>query len=302
MTEFMSVGLDKKQELDSIFKTENSRSADYCFGNAYMWKNRFEESYTVHDGRLIMLLSRREGRFFAYPVGTGDIKSAVALMREVSRGLDMPLRMCGVCKNHAAELEAAFPGKFSFIEDRDFSDYLYSAEKLSGYAGRELHAKRNFCNRFEAEYENAWRFLPLTRENISDCIALLDRWDREAEGEKTDGLEFERDAVMLGFESFEELELEGGVLYARDEPIGFTVGEKISDDTFCVHFEKAHTDIAGAYAMVCREFAKMIRAKHLEIRYVNREDDMGLQSLRRSKLSYKPETILMKYIAQWVEQ
>ena len=80
--------------------------------------------------------------------------------------------------------------------------------------------------------------------------------------------------------------------------LAVTVGEVINSDTFCTHFEKAYTDIDGAYTMLCREMARMVMAKHPDVRYVNREDDMGNPALRTSKLSYKPEEILIKYIVR----
>ena len=80
---------------------------------------------------------------------------------------------------------------------------------------------------------------------------------------------------------------------------GFSLGEMASPDTFNVHFEKAEIDINGAYPMVCRELTRMVMQNHPDLRYVNREDDMGIESLRKSKLSYKPEFLLEKYKARW---
>ena len=297
MLKLNEIDIYSKPEIERIFKAENSGSADYCFGNVYMWNKRFRQEWALSGNRLIMLLDRREGRYFAFPVGAGDIKSAIADMEELSSEPELPLRICGVCEEHKAQLEEAFPGGFVFVEDRDFSDYLYNIDKLADYPGKELHAKRNFCNRFEAEHAGSWSFEPLTGERIPDCTELLRVWNDDAAGDKAEGIEYERDAIMRAFEHFDGLGLEGGVLYAEGSPVGFTVGEKISSDCFCVHFEKAHAELAGAYAMVCREFARMIREKHPEISYVNREEDMGLDSLRQSKLSYKPAMILKKYLA-----
>ena len=92
------------------------------------------------------------------------------------------------------------------------------------------------------------------------------------------------------------------MLYANGEIMGFTMGEFASRDTFDVHFEKARVDINGAYPMVCRELTRMLIAKHPNLKYMNREDDMGLESLRTSKLSYKPEYLLKKYTARWIDE
>ena len=96
--------------------------------------------------------------------------------------------------------------------------------------------------------------------------------------------------------------LEGGVLRSGGKVLGFSVGEMTGRETFDVHFEKAEISINGAYPMVCRELARQVMAGHPGLRYINREEDMGMESLRRSKLSYKPEFLLKKYLARWVDE
>ena len=103
------------------------------------------------------------------------------------------------------------------------------------------------------------------------------------------------------FMRYDALGLEGGALFAEGRLIGFTIGEVISSDTFDVHFEKAYASIPGAYPMVCREFARQIMADHPNIVYLNREDDMGSEGLRRAKESYQPTVLLEKYVADWKE-
>ena len=97
---------------------------------------------------------------------------------------------------------------------------------------------------------------------------------------------------------YEKLGLEGGVLRSGGKIIGFSMGEMAGRDPFDVHFEKADIDINGAYPMVCRELTRMVMQNHPELLYMNREDDMGLESLRTSKLSYKPEFMVRKFTAR----
>jgi hypothetical protein len=73
-----------------------------------------------------------------------------------------------------------------------------------------------------------------------------------------------------------------------------------SSDTFNVHVEKAAADVNGAYPMVCRELSRMLLEKHPGLVWLNREDDMGLESLRKAKESYKPAFLLRKYAAKWI--
>lgn len=297
--ELLSIGLDSKDMMEPYFRAENSRSADFCFGNIYMWDERYLQAAAPMGDRLLTRLVRNGETYFAYPVGSGDVTAAIEEMHKLCRKQGIALKICGITEEHKKELEAAFPEQLNMYEDRDFSDYIYSVDKLSSYSGKALHAKKNYCNRFEKEHE--WSFVPLDESNIPDCIRMLDEWTEESSDRLTGDISFEHSAVLRGFEHFDELGLMGGALYAEGRLIGFSVGEKISDDTFCTHFEKAYPDIAGAYPMVCRELARMVGAKYPEVCYVNREDDMGHETLRKSKLSYKPEYVLMKYVAIWKE-
>ena len=195
---------------------------------------------------------------------------------------------------------AEYPCCFEYREDVNYADYIYLAEKLATYSGKKLHAKRNHCNRFEAEHE--WEFVPLTRERIPQCLVMLDEWNEENAERLEKSIRFERNALNRAFAAFEPLGLEGGVLLSGGRVLGFTVGQMTSPDTFVVHFEKAYSGIQGAYPMVCREFAKMAMERHPGLKYINREDDMGLESLRQSKLSYRPEFLLKKFTARWTNE
>ena len=141
--------------------------------------------------------------------------------------------------------------------------------------------------------------MPLTRELIPGCLDMLDVWSEENAERLDKSIVYEHTAIVRAFAAFEKLGLEGGVLYANDRIVGFTLGELACEDTFDVHFEKAEGALNGAYPMTCRELTRMLMAKYPSLRYINREDDMGIEALRRSKESYKPAYLLKKYTATW---
>ena len=290
------LSLEQQKDIEKIFKVENSRSADFCFGNYYMWDKRFEQHIAVIGGRLVTLLTRNGEKWFAFPVGSGDAAPALDFMKAYCLDADIPLKICGICHEHLPLLDSGF----LVASDRDFSDYIYGIGALSSYSGKHLHGKKNFCNRFEKEHE--WHFEPMTRKNIPLCMEMLRQWHIEEDVRLEGSIVYENDAIRTGFENFEALGLEGGVLFADNSVAGFCMGEALNGDTFCVHFEKAFSRLDGAYPMVCREMAKLIKATRPEICYVNREDDMGTPSLRKSKLSYKPEFILEKHTAIWQKE
>lgn len=297
MIPFTVPALSDKAWVDRIVMSENSPSADYNFGNIYIWDARYRPLISRFDGRLLTRIVYEDKPAFVFPVGSGPLRPAVDALLAYAASMQFPLVLRGVTERHRGELECAYPGRFDFIEDVNSEDYIYLAGKLSTYSGKALHAKKNHCNRFEAE--NDWSFVPLTPALIPECRAMLSVWSEENAGRLDESISFEKAAIERLFNAYSALGMEGGVLYADGRAVGFTIGEFSSFDTFDVHIEKADAEINGAYPMVCREFVKLLLSRHSQLTYINREDDMGLESLRRSKLSYKPEYILKKYTARW---
>ena len=297
---FKPVTLCDKCWVDRIVMSENSPSADFNFGNIYIWDKRYRQLICRFGERMLTKLRYAGKPFFVFPIGSGPLRPAVEALRDYAAEQGYhPFLLRGITEKNRAELDEAFPGRFSYREDPDNADYLYLAEKLATYAGKALHGKKNHCNRFEAE--NVWDFVPLTRELIPGCLDMLDLWSEENAERLDPSVSFEHDAIVRAFAAYEELGLEGGVLRVEGKIVGFTVGEMTSADTFDVHFEKAEGSINGAYPMVCREFTRMLMEKHPGLVYINREDDMGLEPLRRSKLSYKPVALVKKYTARWID-
>lgn len=299
MINFKTVTLCDKQWVDEIVMSENSPSADYNFGNIYIWDKHYRQLIARHGDRMITKL-RYDGKpAFAFPIGTGELKPAIEALREFTEYRHYPLVIRGITEKHKEMMESEYPGCFEYEEDEDCADYIYRAERLATYSGKALHSKKNHCNRFLAEHAD-WEFVPLSRELIPGCLDMLDMWSEDNSERLDSSIAYEHDAIIRAFAAFERLGLEGGVLRADGKIIGFTVGEMCSEDTFNVHFEKAEISIQGAYPMVCRELCRMLMEKHPGLIYINREDDMGIESLRRSKLSYKPEYLLKKYTARWI--
>ena len=299
MINFRPVTLCDKPWIDEIVAAEGSRSADYNFGNIYIWDGRYRQLVARLDGRMLTKLRYAGKPAFVFPIGTGPLRPAVEALRDyaASRGYD-PFCLRGITEEHRALLEDEYPGRFSFTEDTDNADYIYEAGRLATYAGKALPGKKNHCNRFEAE--NDWSFVPLTRALIPGCLDMLDLWTEENAERLDKSIVHEHTAIVRAFAAFEKLSLEGGVLYANGKIVGFTLGEMICPDTFDVHFEKADGSLNGAYPMTCRELTRMLMAKYPDLRFLNREDDMGIEPLRRSKESYKPAYLLKKYTARWI--
>lgn len=296
MIQFKAIELSDKSWIDAAVRAEDCRSADFNFANMFMWDSSYRQLVAPLDGRVAAKPKYMQQPFFAFPIGEGDLKTAILRLCDYSASRGFPFCVKGVTAQHREQLEALFPDRLHFTEDRDHFDYIYLAEKLAALSGKKLHAKRNHINRF-IETHGDWRFERMTSAHLPACRAMLEAWIRQyrASGASMDGVAEEHAAIDCAFAHFDALGLEGGVLYVGEKLIAFTVGERISSDTYNIHFEKAYSDIQGAYPMINREFVRQILDRHSDVLYINREDDMGLENLRRAKQSYYPDFMVEKY-------
>ena len=289
-----------KAWVDGLLARGNYRGCDYNFTNLYVWKKTYGVEIAQWNGFLFTHLCGRMGCSYLYPAGVGDIAGAIRMLEADAAGRDQPLRLVCLTRGQMAELEEFFPGRFTYVADRDGYDYLYEIDRLADLGGKKLHAKRNHINRF-MENNPTWVYEEITPDSLAECLEMDREWyrrslQREGEAEERD-LGDEGIALRTAMEDYQALGLEGGLIRVYGEVVAFTMGDKLSTDTYDVHFEKAYGELQGAYAMINREFARWVRQRHPEIKYLNREDDMGVEGLRKAKLSYYPDLLVEKYAA-----
>lgn len=293
MIELHSVTLEDKAWIDTLVWAEGSSSADFNFGNIFLWDHAYCQRVGRLGDRVLAMPCYEKQPFFAWPVGKGELAPVLREMKEYANAQGFPLVLRGVTPEHLPLLDKLYPGKYTAEPDRDYWDYLYTTEKLATLSGKKLHSKRNHINRFVEE--NDWRFEPMTKEHFPACQELLDMWMASCGEDEQDGIYEEYEALQKAFRYYDALGLDGGTLWSGDKLIAFTIGEPICEHTFDVHFEKAMSLIQGSYAMINREFVRYIQQKYPTIRWINREDDTGRLSLRKSKLSYYPDKMVEKY-------
>ncbi len=296
MLDFKPIELKDRAWMDSLLSEEHSRSADFRFNNFYLWKDTYRSMVCTVGDRLGVRVMLSEAKpFYFYPAGRGPLEEILSALEEDAARYGAPLSLWGVTEEKQEILEKAFPHRFVFSENRPAFDYVYAAEKLEKLPGKKLHGKRNHIRRFEQAHR--WAFVPLTPQRLEDCWEMNNAWIREKEKNGGKVNHSERNAIRRALDHFEELGLEGGLLEAEGKVIGFTLGEGQTKDTFTVHFEKAFSQIQGAYPMINRCFVQYLRQIYPQLRYINREDDMGLENLRKAKESYQPDFLIAKYTA-----
>ena len=282
------LSLIHKEPYAAIARTAPSPGADHAFSNLYLWNDLYHHSLAFLGDRVAVRFGAIGDYQYLFPIGTGDLHPAIDALLSAERSL----RLVALTEQELTELLEAYPDTFEVTETRDIADYLYGAESLATLAGKKLHGKRNHINAFSAAHQ--WSVAPLTPADFDTCRSILAAWGAEHEG---DSVENERIAAERAFGAFERLELQGALLTADGSPVAFTAGSMITQDTLCVHFEKALPAFGGAYPVINREFVRLMRESFPSLTTGNREDDMGLANLRAAKLSYRPTALLRKFTA-----
>ena len=297
-TQFKRAELEDQEIISHYFEHHTSRSCERTFANVYLWSRQYPVKWAIIKNALVFKSEDENHVSFAYPAGAPeDVKNALEEMMEYSKAKGRPFLMYNVTPEYFAQLEEWYPGRFQIEYDRDSADYVYESEKLATLSGKKLHGKRNHINKFKKTYN--YEYTPITADRIQECLDLEAEWCKVNNCDQHEGTGNERRALIYALHNFDALGLTGGILHVEGKIAAFTFGMPINQDTFGVHVEKADTRIDGAYAMINYEFANHIPEQYI---YINREEDLGIEGLRKAKLSYQPAIILEKYIACLKEQ
>ncbi|MDR1859297.1 MAG: phosphatidylglycerol lysyltransferase domain-containing protein [Bacteroidales bacterium] len=292
MMDFKTVEITDKQVIDKYITGNMYRGCDFCFANMFAWQPLYRTCFAEYGETLFIRNRDSSGAFFyLMPLGKMPLHDALNLLTDDARHQNIPFTMKNITQPMCAEIEQAMPDKFDFRRHRENDEYIYLSENLISLAGGKLHGKRNHVNRFKFLYPD-WEYHPLTTEaQLLSCARMTDEWEHQND-EITDSLRYDYIAITLMLRNFHALNLHGGYITAEGKTVAFSIGEPLTDDTFVVHAEKALNSFDGAYSIINQQFAEHEAAR---FRYINREEDMGLENLRKAKLSYHPEFMLEEY-------
>jgi hypothetical protein len=286
MIEFKKVMLSDKGWVRELLSYSGYQGCEYTFGNNFIWQSIYETKIARYKD--FYLLKGSGGYFF--PAGRGDFREAIEALRSDADECGCFLNFVTMNRASMQWLRENYP-EYGFESKSDFSDYVYNYEDLAGLKGKKYHSKRNFINRFKLNQN--WCYEPISERNIDECKVMNERWLAENDCCDRD-LESENCAVRNGLRHFFELDFTGGLLRVDGEVIAFTFGEPVTDEMFVVHAEKAFTNFQGSYPTINNEFVTNALCGY---KYINREEDMGLENLRKAKLSYNPAFMEEKFKA-----
>ena len=290
MLEFTPLTPESKAFYDAYLMHCGERGCEYNFANLFLWGR---QKATLHEGNLAFFCQFNRRSVYLFPLGK-NLKPTLDAIISDSRKRGIPCRITSLTAADQEMLESWYPNQFYFHADRDSYDYIYSIDALADLAGKKLQKKRNHCNRFRLLHPH-YGATPITEENTPAVLAMLEQWYAQKKQEDpTADFHLEQTAITKALRHRQALGMEGLVLTDKGRILAMTLGSPLSEDTFDVQFEKAAAGYDGAYAVINQEFARYLREKYPTLKWLNREDDLGLEGLRKAKLSYCPDRLLEK--------
>ena len=292
MLEFREISISDRDRINAALVKSDFMGCEYSFANNLAWRRLYNSKIAFYKNFYICASFNDGTRppCYTLPTGEGDYRDVITELRRHSESLGFPLVMFGFTDRTLPMLGELFPDEFTAELDRDGSDYIYLRSDLEELTGKKYHAKRNHLARFsELDYE----YSPITEHDYDDCIYFLTEQYNSKDAADHSSIA-EQFAINAYFSHFEELGLKGGIIRIGGKPAAVTIGEHLNSETFVVHIEKADTSYNGIYAGINNLFVRSAAEGH---KYINREEDLGLEGLRKSKLSYHPAFILNKYEA-----
>lgn len=301
MVTFKPVTIEDKEIFDFYLKQKYYEGSEYTFTNFYIWRNILSIEWALVDELLYVKATDldKEKPYILPPLGINNeenMEKSLLKVKDYFLKAGFPFTIRAITQEIKELMESLFSGQLIFTEERELFDYVYLVDDLVNLKGRRYHRKRNHIKNFKKLYSN-YQLLPLTEDLITACIENLKEWCEKRDCKKDPSLLCEQEAIIEALEKFSQLDYIGAVMLVDDKIEGFTLGEKLNKDTVVIHAEKGNVDLKGIYPTINQEFLKMYWS---EMTYVNREEDLGREGLRKAKMSYYPFKLVVKYKGEYV--
>ena len=278
---FHTLRLEDKALFDS-YKGSGISHSQYNFTNLFMWKHEYNPEIAVIDGLLCIVINYFGHRMAMFPVGSGDYEKAITKIFEAFGNITLT----ALDSSKVEILKSICPNNLVFTNVRKNYDYVYKTEKLMNLSGRKLHSKRNhlkkFLNRYNFEYKK------INNNLIQYCEIIERKWiDSKNLSKRASASEYQ--STMNVLDNYEYLGCRGGIIFIDGNPAAYAVGEMANDNMAVIHIEKAVGGFDGIYAAINQ---MCVENEFSESVFINREEDMGQETLRKAKLSYYPDIML----------
>lgn len=287
--DFRALELTDKPAIRGLLAADQPQISELTFTNLFMWRRCFQTAWTVaHDCLVVVLTPPGAPPFALPPHGPGDKAAALDFAAEALGPLNPGPAVQRVDRDWLDRY--VDPGHWRAELDRDQSDYVYLSTDLINLSGQKFHGKKNHLNKFRKNYQFEYR--ALDQDLIDRVLAMQTDWCELRQCADDPSLIDEDQAIHEALTHWGELDYIGGAIIVDDQVAAFSLGERLNPETAVIHIEKADPNLDGLYAAINQQFCAHAWA---EATYINREQDLGLEGLRRAKQSYRPVRMVDKY-------
>jgi hypothetical protein len=296
--EFKKIEVNSIQEMLPFYAMRHNMTCDSVFLESYVWKDYYNVRYAIWENKALLWLMENEGRCFsAMPLcREEDLPGAFAAIEEYfNEELGYPL-VINLADEYAVKYLNLPEDRYLVEEQVDSRDYLYNGDAMRSLAGKKLHKKKNRVNAFKREYEGRYEYRRLCCSDSHDVWVFLDRWRQQKGEEVEEHLDYEVKGIHDILKNCSEFSIHMGGVYIDGQMEAFTIGSYNPVEHMAViHIEKANPEINGLYQFINQQF---LIEEFPEAEWVNREDDMGLEGLRKAKMTYYPADYARKYLVE----
>lgn len=293
--DFKKLTLEDKELFKKYIYPYKFLSCEYSFTTLYIWKDACEIQYAIYKDALIIKKKDFEGNYhFMQPLGykEEDLQDILEHLAQYKKENNMDYVFKDLEEDFIEKVRAlCAEEQYMYIEeDRDNFDYLYEAEKLIKLSGKKLHGKKNHYNFFVKEYN--YEVKEIEEEVIDDVIEAAEKW--YVENNNNDKmLYYEMKSIKDLVKNMNLFNLKGIAVYVDGKVAAFSLGEKLNDKLAVIHIEKGDMNYRGIYSFINKAFIDMCFS---DVKIINREQDLGIEGLRKAKLSYHPIKLEKKFI------
>ena len=299
---FKDISMESRELLNPYFDLVDYEACEYCFNTLYMWQHLYKTGYYIGDGFAVIVAENEGNTFSILPLAKiEDMSKVIEFIVDYFEKEQKKIYFRGITKEVVEFLKQNYPNKFEYTEERDLFDYVYDGESMRELKGRKNVKKRNHINYFIKEYEGRYEYRLLDEKDFDACLELVQEWtnNKEQNGQVDEEMKEELIGIKKLFENYsilkDKLKIAGIFIDGKLE--AFTMGEYINPDMALIHIEKANPSIRGLYPFINQQF---LVNEFSDVEFVNREEDLGIEGLRKAKLSYHPVRFVEKYTVREV--
>ncbi|HNY71647.1 MAG TPA: phosphatidylglycerol lysyltransferase domain-containing protein [Syntrophorhabdus sp.] len=288
---FVPLELKDQEVFQTFFSAYRPEISELTFTNLFIWRSHYKFQWSIYRDWLVIISVEGEyGTFAIEPIGPSPRYEITRLVLEWMRDeKNVKNSRIERADNRIVEEVRGING-ISVEPTRDHFDYVYLRDDLVKLGGNRYRSKRNHINQLVRAY--SYRYEQLAPDHINDCIAVQEKWCLQRRCEDDMDLLGEWDAVKEILRCYMNLNVQGAVITIENKVVAFTIGQMLNENTAVIHIEKADPEIPGLYPVINQQFCEN---NWQGVRYINREQDLGIPGLREAKLSYYPDHMVNKF-------